>query len=112
MALPVLELPSPPQSPDQNYIVLPPYQSGGPRRRSCRILCTASLVLLAALVYIFWPSDPEVKIVQMHVNRIQVQTISIIAVDISLLVTVKVRNSDVYSMDSATLDVALGCWST
>ena len=98
----------PPQSPDQNYVVLPYYRPGRHCWRGCRILCTASLVLLAALVYIFWPSDPEVKIVRMHVTRMQLHTIPIIAIDISLLITLKVRNSDVYSMDFTSLDVVVG----
>ncbi|KAK6264053.1 hypothetical protein SCA6_019487 [Theobroma cacao] len=97
----------PSQPPDQNYLVLPYYR---PTLRwcGCRILCTASLVLLATSVYIFWPSDPEVKIVRMHVDRMQLHTIPIIALDISLLVTLKVRNSDVYSVDFTSLDVAVG----
>ncbi|KAK9022592.1 hypothetical protein V6N11_002841 [Hibiscus sabdariffa] len=68
----------PPQPPDENYDVLPYYFPGG-RLRWCgsRRLCTgtASLVLLATLVYIFWPSDPDVKIVRMHVNHMQIHTI-------------------------------------
>ncbi|WRX26864.1 Late embryogenesis abundant protein [Theobroma cacao] len=68
----------------------------------------AFLVLLAASVYIFWPSQPEVKIVRMHVKRMQMHTVPIIALDISLLVTLKVRNSDVYSMDFTSLDMAVG----
>ncbi|XP_022714957.1 uncharacterized protein LOC111274517 isoform X2 [Durio zibethinus] len=98
----------PSQPPDQNYVVLPYYRLGGLHWRGCRILCTVSLVLLAAMVYIFWPSDPEVKIVRMHVKRMQIHTIPIIALDISLLITLKVRNSDVYSMDFTSLDVAVG----
>ncbi|GMI91834.1 hypothetical protein HRI_002852700 [Hibiscus trionum] len=101
----------PPQPPDENYVVLPYYSPGG-RLRWCgsRRLCTgtASLVLLATLVYIFWPSDPDVKIVRMHVNHMQIHTIPIISLDISLLITLKVRNSDVYSMDFTGLDVAVG----
>ncbi|XVE88914.1 hypothetical protein DITRI_Ditri19aG0107100 [Diplodiscus trichospermus] len=99
----------PPQPPDQSYdVVLPYYRPAGFRWRGSRMLWTASLVLLAALVYIFWPSDPEVKIVRMHVKRMQVHTIPVIAVDLSLLITLKVRNSDVYSMDFTSLDVAVG----
>ncbi|XVF86595.1 hypothetical protein PTKIN_Ptkin18bG0055100 [Pterospermum kingtungense] len=124
MALSKLEPPSPPpedppspshyytalpsQPHDQDCVVLPYYRSGLQRWRSRRVLCTASLLLLAALVYIFWPSDPEVKIVRMHINRMQIHTIPIIALDISLLVTLKVRNSGVYSMDFTSLDVAVG----
>ncbi|KAK6264055.1 hypothetical protein SCA6_019489, partial [Theobroma cacao] len=97
----------PSQPANQNYVVLPYYRPAlcwcG-----CRILRMAFLVLLAASVYIFWPSQPEVKIVRMHVKRMQMHTVPIIALDISLLVTLKVRNSDVYSMDFTSLDMAVG----
>ncbi|KAL4279011.1 hypothetical protein GQ457_03G041710 [Hibiscus cannabinus] len=126
MTLSKLEQPSPPQEPpspshyytalplqppDESYVVLPCYSPGGRLRGSgCRRLYTgtASLVLLATLVYIFWPSDPGVKIVRMHVNHMQIHTIPIISLDMSLLITLKVRNSDVYSMDFTSLDVAVG----
>ncbi|GMI82069.1 hypothetical protein like AT1G52330 [Hibiscus trionum] len=101
----------PPQPPDESYVVLPYYSPGGRLCWcSCRRLCTgtASLVLLATLVYIFWPSDPGVKIVRMHVNHMQIHTIPVISLDISFLLTLRVRNSDVYSMDFTSLDVAVG----
>ncbi|MBA0864641.1 hypothetical protein Goshw_004869 [Gossypium schwendimanii] len=100
----------PPQAPDENYVVSP-YSSPGGRLRwcGCRMLYTgtASFFLLATLVYICWPSDPDVKIVRMHVNRMKIHTVPIIALDMSLLITLKVRNSDVYSMDITSLDVAV-----
>ncbi|MFQ6659589.1 hypothetical protein Gotur_028436 [Gossypium turneri] len=101
----------PPQPPDENYVVLPYYSPGGRLHWcGCRMLYTgtASFFLLATLVYIFWPSDPDVKIVRMHVNRMKIHTVPIIALDMSLLITLKVRNSDVYSMDITSLDVAVG----
>ncbi|PPR83502.1 hypothetical protein GOBAR_AA37209 [Gossypium barbadense] len=101
----------PPQPPDENYVVLPYYSPEGRLRWcGCRMLYTgtASFFLLATLVYIFWPSDPDVKIVRMHVNRMKIHTVPIIALDMSLLITLKVRNSDVYSMDFTSLDVAVG----
>ncbi|KAH1066488.1 hypothetical protein J1N35_031475 [Gossypium stocksii] len=101
----------PPQPPDGNYVVLPYYSPEGRLRwcgRQMLYTGTASFFLLATLAYIFWPSDPDVKIVRMHVNRMKIHTVPIIALDMSLLITLKVRNSDVYSMDFTSLDVAVG----
>ncbi|GKV10162.1 hypothetical protein SLE2022_382800 [Rubroshorea leprosula] len=99
--------PLPPQPPDQTFILLPLYRPEN-RHRRLPLICIFSLLMLAALSYLFWPSDPQVKIVRMHINRMQVHTIPVISVDISLLVTLKVHNADLYSMDYTTLDVAVG----
>ncbi|XP_039049281.1 uncharacterized protein LOC120190248 [Hibiscus syriacus] len=100
------------QPPDENYVVLRHYSPGG-RLRWCGYpglyTDTASFLLLAAtLLYIFWPSDPAIKLVRVHVNHMQIHTKPIISLDISLLITLKVKNSDVYSMDFDSLYVAVG----
>ncbi|MBA0627414.1 hypothetical protein Godav_004928 [Gossypium davidsonii] len=99
----------PPELPIQNSVVSPYYHHlSGLHWRDRRVLYTASLLLLAALLFIFWPSDPEVKIARLHVNHMQVHTAPIVAVDISLVMTLKVRNWDVYSMDITRFEVAVG----
>ncbi|MBA0811553.1 hypothetical protein Gohar_003438 [Gossypium harknessii] len=99
----------PPELPVQNCVVSPYYHHlSGLHWRDRRVLYTASLLLLAALLFIFWPSDPEVKIARLHVNHMQVHTAPIVAVDISLVMTLKVRNWDVYSMDITRFEVAVG----
>ncbi|XP_044485245.1 uncharacterized protein LOC123210823 isoform X1 [Mangifera indica] len=97
--------PHPPQN--QNFTILSYFYSptSGP---NWRIIVTLSLLLLAALVYIFWPSDPIVKVERLHLTHIQVHTKPCICLDISMNVTLKVHNVDVYSMDYKTLDVAVG----
>ncbi|KAB1226712.1 hypothetical protein CJ030_MR1G008439 [Morella rubra] len=96
-----------PYQPAQNYVVLAPYYPSTNRRR-WRVILAVSLALLSAIVYIFWPSDPDVKIVRLHLRRIQIHTVPRVAVDISMFVTVRVRNTGVYSMDYNALDVAFG----
>ncbi|KAG2729175.1 hypothetical protein I3843_01G230600 [Carya illinoinensis] len=96
-----------PIPPHQNYVVLTPYYHSSNRRR-LRIICTGLIILLAAVVYIFWPADPDVKIVRLRLNRIHVHTFPRVSVDISMFVTVKVRNTDVYSIDYKMIDVAVG----
>ncbi|KAF8027542.1 hypothetical protein BT93_E0447 [Corymbia citriodora subsp. variegata] len=102
--------PLPPQPPDQHYVALPFYY---PRRRRCCTLASAllsisSLVLFAALAYVLWPSDPRLKIVRLWPTRIRIRTVPVLAVDISMLATIRVRNADAYWMDYGRLDVAVG----
>lgn len=98
-----------PIPPHQNYVVLTPYYHPSNRHRfRLRIICTGLFILLAAAVYILWPTDPDVKIVRLRLNRIHVHTFPRVSVDISMFVTVKVRNTDVYSMDYTMIDVTVG----
>jgi LEA14-like dessication related protein len=96
-----------PLPPPQNYVVLTPYYTSSNRNR-CRILFTVSLILLAAIMYVLWPSDPDVKIVRFKLNRVHIHTFPRVAVDISIFVTVRVRNTGVYSMGYTFLDVGVG----
>lgn len=90
-----------PQHPQQNYVVLPIYIPTAARRRRNRgrILCAAAFVVLAVAVYFLYPSDPDLKISRLRLDRIHVQTTPFIAVDITLGLTVKIRNVDLYSID-------------
>ncbi|KAK9281394.1 hypothetical protein L1049_004294 [Liquidambar formosana] len=93
----------------QNYVVLPLYYPAGHRRRlPCRLICTISFLLLALAVYVFWPSDPDVKIVRLRLDRVRIHTIPRISLDISLALTVRVHNVDMYYMDYKHLHVAVG----
>lgn len=103
--------PLPPQPSDQHYVVLPLYY---PRRRrrcgtlACALLSVSSLLLLAALAYVLWPSDPRLKIARLWPTRVRIRTLPVLAVDISMLATIRVRNADAYWMDYRRLDVAVG----
>lgn len=96
----------PPQPDDENCIILPYYYLAN-RRRNWYVIITVSLILLAALVYVFWPSEPELKIERLHLTHFHVHVRPVICIDISLNVTLKVHNLDVYSMKYKTLDVAV-----
>ncbi|KAJ9190141.1 hypothetical protein P3X46_001369 [Hevea brasiliensis] len=92
---------------DRNYNVLP-FCRPTIRRPLWRIIITTVFfLLLAALLFLFWPSDPSLKIVRLHLNKLHVHTLPVISIDVSLHLTVKVRNVDVYSMDFRHIDVAL-----
>lgn len=95
-----------PIPPDQNYIVLPFHYD--PNRHRWRLICAVSFIIVAAVVYVFWPSDPDVKIVRLRLNKVHIHTLPRIAIDISMFVTVKVKNTDVYSMDYTMVKVGVG----
>lgn len=58
-------------------------------------------------MYIFYPSDPYLKIVRLKLKKIKVHRVPHITVDISMLFTLRVENVDVYSMDFGAVDVAV-----
>ncbi|KAF7843326.1 late embryogenesis abundant protein [Senna tora] len=96
---------------NQNDIVLPlydynPYRSR--RRFHFHLIWAVGILLFLAAVYVFWPSDPVLKIERLKLNRIKVHTVPRLAIDISMFVTVRVHNTDVYSMDYKSIDVAVG----
>ncbi|CAI8611888.1 unnamed protein product [Vicia faba] len=72
-----------------------------------RVTCTVSLLLLFTTVYIFWPSDPYLKIVRLKLKKIKIHRVPHITVDISMVLTLRVQNADVYSMDFGAVDVAV-----
>lgn len=72
-----------------------------------RVTCTLSLLLLFTTMYIFYPSDPYLKIVRLKLKKIKVHRVPHITVDISMLFTLRVQNVDVYSMDFGAVDVAV-----
>ncbi|KAJ6706346.1 LATE EMBRYOGENESIS ABUNDANT (LEA) HYDROXYPROLINE-RICH GLYCOPROTEIN FAMILY [Salix purpurea] len=108
----------PPLSPTHCYTQIPsqhgegcvlPFYGHPATLFRCRwpVTTTVLLLLLSALVYVCWPSDPMVEVVRLRLNKIRIHTLPIINVDLSLYVTLKVRNLDVYSMDFTSLDVAV-----
>ncbi|KOM44533.1 hypothetical protein LR48_Vigan05g213800 [Vigna angularis] len=82
----------------QNLVVLS-------RRRV--ISCALSMALLVSTLYVLWPSDPDLKIVGLKLRRIKVHPVPPVTVDISMLLTLQVRNADVYFMDLGAVNVAV-----
>ncbi|XP_030525544.1 uncharacterized protein LOC115737523 [Rhodamnia argentea] len=106
--LPIYYTPLPTQPDAPSYILLPLHRPGTASPRRFRTICAASLVLVAAVGYILYPSEPDLDVVRLRLNRVHFRTVPQLLVDISLLLTVKVGNADVYSMDYSKLDVAVG----
>ncbi|XP_010545724.1 PREDICTED: uncharacterized protein LOC104817997 [Tarenaya hassleriana] len=90
---------------DENDDV-PSYLEASSKRR--RIIITVFLLSLAsAVVYIFWPSDPRIHIERLRISHVRIRRRPVLSVDMSLLVTLKVTNADVYSFGFTTLHVAV-----
>ncbi|KAL3631869.1 hypothetical protein CASFOL_024853 [Castilleja foliolosa] len=106
--------PQPHSHPPQYVIVLPPYPSPQRHRllrKSCQrcIFCSAAILLfLVAAAYLFWPSDPDLSVVRLRLDRLHFHTRPKISVDITMDLTVRVFNKDFYSMDYDSLVVAIG----
>ncbi|KAK3426605.1 hypothetical protein EUGRSUZ_F03017 [Eucalyptus grandis] len=106
--LPIYYTPLPPQPDAPNYILLPLHHPATASPRRLHTICAVSLILLASVAYILYPSEPDIDVVRLRLNRVQFHTQPHVLVDISLFLTIKVCNADVYSMDYSTLDVAVG----
>ncbi|CAA2957819.1 Late embryogenesis abundant, LEA-14 [Olea europaea subsp. europaea] len=95
------------------YVVLLTYQPPHTHRllsKSCRrcLICFATLLpFLAAAAYLLWPSDPDLSIVRLRLDRLHFHTRPKISLDITLDLTIKVRNKDFYSIDYDSLLVAI-----
>lgn len=74
-----------------------------------RFIISLFLISFASiLIYIFWPSDPRIKIERVKVSHVHVHRRPVPSIDMTMLVTLKVSNADVYSFDFTALDVAIG----
>ncbi|KAK7325182.1 hypothetical protein VNO77_29324 [Canavalia gladiata] len=75
------------------------------RRCVLTLTCTLGLVLLLTTIYAFWPSDPDLKIVGFRLKRVKLHPLPPVTVDISMLITLRVHNTDMYSLDFGAVNV-------
>ncbi|KAL8056169.1 hypothetical protein ABFX02_04G102200 [Erythranthe guttata] len=89
---------------------LPPYRHRLLRKlHRRRLICFSAVFLfLISAAYVVWPSDPELSVVRMSLNRLHFHTRPKISLDVTLDLRLKVRNRDVYSMYYDSLLVAVG----
>ncbi|CAN0901600.1 hypothetical protein LINGRAHAP2_LOCUS21507 [Linum grandiflorum] len=95
-----------------NVTLLPYYRQPPPNPillflRRC-IAFTVVILLLSSAVFFLYPSDPEITVRRVGINRIQVHSSPKLTLDISLWLTIKVRNPDVFSLDYDYLSVSIG----
>ncbi|KAL0661966.1 hypothetical protein Bca4012_098803 [Brassica carinata] len=98
--------PLPSSSRDLDGAVLISHPSSISRRRF--IISLFLISFASILIYIFWPSDPRIKIERVKVSHVHVHRRPVPSIDMTMLVTLKVSNADVYSFDFTALDVAIG----
>ncbi|KAL0354694.1 UNVERIFIED_CONTAM: protein ROLLING AND ERECT LEAF 2 [Sesamum radiatum] len=105
---------SPQPQPPQYVIVLPPYPPPHRHRlfrkswQRCLFCFATFLLFLIAAAYLLWPSDPELSIVRVRLERIRFHMRPKISLDITMDLTVRVRNQDFYELDYDSLLVAIG----
>ncbi|CAL0322194.1 unnamed protein product [Lupinus luteus] len=103
--------PNYPYPPSQNVVViLPPYHGRRNHRNrfSCLLYSILALLILAAAIFLLYPSDPEIHLARIRLNRIAILTNPKPTLDISFSVTVKVRNRDFFSLSYDSLAVSVG----
>ncbi|MED6185383.1 hypothetical protein PIB30_056555 [Stylosanthes scabra] len=98
--------------PPQNVVVLLPRYRPDSTFRRRRCLCYSALffllILLAAAVFFLYPSDPDIHLVRIRLDRIGIRADPIPVLDVSFSVTVKVRNKDFFSVDYDRLFISIG----
>lgn len=109
---------SPYQSEPPAYILLPAFPRRRLRRpcRCCNSLVSSStlltLVFVAALVgsvvFFLWPSDPELRIVRLRLERIRVSTSPSVSLNVSMGLEVRVWNKDFLSLDYDSIVASIG----
>ncbi|QCD92113.1 Late embryogenesis abundant protein [Vigna unguiculata] len=103
--------PNPSSYPQNVVILLPTYRPRLQRRRRRCILYSSALfffLLVAGAAFLLFPSDPEVRLVRIGLNRIGIRTNPKPILDLSFSLTVKVRNRDFFSLSYDTLVVSVG----
>lgn len=107
-------LPPEPDEDTQNYVVLPVYPNS--LRRRCRrclrhfrrgVLVSLSFLALSVSIFLLWPCDPNLQLVRVKLNHIRVHS-SPLSLDLSLCLTLRVRNRDFYSLNYDSLSVSIG----
>jgi len=103
--------PNPSSYPQNVVVLLPTYRPRLQRRRRRCILYSSALfffLLVAGAAFLIFPSDPEVRLVRIGLNRIGIRTNPKPILDLSFSLTVKVRNRDFFSLSYDTLAVSVG----
>ncbi|KAF8036452.1 hypothetical protein BT93_C2234 [Corymbia citriodora subsp. variegata] len=114
-SFPYTPLPPPPPPPPNAaatvaVVVLPPYPRRPgllrPRLRRC-LSFSAALLLVAAIAFVLFPSDPAVQLARIRLNRVRVSTSPSLTLDLSFNLTLRVQNRDLFSMYLRSFNVSV-----
>ncbi|KAJ7973878.1 Late embryogenesis abundant protein [Quillaja saponaria] len=107
----VFYAPLPTTPPRQDVIILlPAYRPHRNRHNRCllRTVTIFLFLLLAAAIFILYPSDPAIRIARLQLNHVQLKSNPKLVLDLSFSLTIKVRNKDLFSFQYDSLDVTVG----
>ncbi|KAL2926962.1 NDR1/HIN1-like protein 26 [Bienertia sinuspersici] len=90
-----------------NYVILPNYPSTRHRYLRRILLPFSLLLLLTFSLFILFPSNPDLKLSRIELNHIQINSSHHLSLDLSLSLTLKVRNPDFFSLNYNSLDVSI-----
>ncbi|XP_062214903.1 uncharacterized protein LOC133915672 [Phragmites australis] len=103
-----------PHPADSYAVLLVPVRLRRRLRRGCGCRChclaplLSSLALLALAGFLLWPADPDIRIARLRLAHVSVAARPAVAVTISTLLKVRVRNPDLFALDYTRLDVSIG----
>ncbi|KAE9588197.1 hypothetical protein Lal_00002814 [Lupinus albus] len=103
--------PNYPYPPSQNVVVLLPsyHRHRDHRNRNfCFLYSIIALLILAAATFFLYPSDPEIHLARIRINRVAIRTKPKPFLDISFSITVQARNRDFFSVSYDSLAVSVG----
>lgn len=104
--------PQPQPQPPQYVVVLTPYPP--PHRlfrktwRRCIFCFAIVLLFLVAAAYLLWPSDPDLSVVRLRLQRLHFYTRPKISLDATIDLTLRIQNQDLYSLNYDSLLVSIG----
>ncbi|CAK9329363.1 unnamed protein product [Citrullus colocynthis] len=95
----------------QNVVVLSLYRPPSCRHRRLLRLCalySAAFLLLFAVAFLLFPSDPSLQLVRLKLNRVKVHLLPVVALDLSFSASLRVRNKNFFSLDYDYIGVSVG----
>ncbi|WOK93054.1 hypothetical protein Cni_G01747 [Canna indica] len=103
---------------DDTVPLLPPR----PPRRQFLLLCCPCLrchfsllstlalagAVLATALFLLWPADPDLSIARLRLHHVHLSTSPAIYLNVSISLSLKVRNPNFFSLDYRSLEAAIG----
>ncbi|XP_059303299.1 uncharacterized protein LOC132055472 [Lycium ferocissimum] len=109
------KFPDPPPTPyhplptQPQYIIVLPHYYRNPNHLFLRryIYIAAALLLIGVAIFFLYPSDPELSFSRLRLRHFKIHSFPKIAFDVTLDVTVKIRNRDFYSVNFKSVVISI-----